>query len=123
MKIRTEKEGLISEALKKVNAEFNNNIKLKKYDVKKGRKGYLYTVTLTVQDSRGAGSRIGPTGRRVSAACWHAHGRFIDSIFELDPSAIVWTMGIKCDTNSWYWRDKNIGSIINPLYYSNACDC
>ena len=124
MKIRSTKERLICDALEKVNVEFDNNIKFKRYEVKKGRKGYIYTVTLTVQDSRGAGSRIGVTGRRVVAACWHAHGRFIDHIFDLDKSAIVWTMGkIKYNASSWRWVDRNIGSILDPFYLSNACDC
>jgi len=117
MKIKTREE-VLEKALAYVNEKFSGNIVM---SVK--AEGKCYRVRLVVKDSKGPGARRGFTGKRLRHACWHVHGHFLDRIFELDSGAIVWTLGKKYDVSSWEWEDRNIGSITQPLYFSEACYC
>ena len=105
-------------ALNRTNAQFNNNIVFKRIE-KSGRK---YIVTLTVKDSHGAGARIGWHGRAISAACWHVYGTFFDECFTINPFCTIKQCG-KPVTPENNWTDWNIGSIVQPLMYSDACHC
>lgn len=109
----------LNRALELVNERFNNNIKFKRLDNKGNRKIF----TLTVKNSKDAGGRIGFTGKRVAAACWHAHGYFFDALFSINENIYIYSMGKKITADSGNWQDKNIGSIMSPLYYSQACKC
>ena len=92
------------------NLEFNNFQRLS--DTR-------YRVTLKVKDSKGPGARRGFTGRRLINACWHAHGTFFDY---LPPDTKIVTAGLTTYPGE-PWQDRNIGSLIQPLYFSEACDC
>lgn len=84
----------------------------------------MITFTLTVESSREKGARRGHQGQRVSAACWHAHGDFFDALFSINPDAVIVSMGTQTITKQdGNWQDRNIGSQMQPLYYSEACDC
>ena len=117
MKVRTSYE-VLKEALSYVNSLFHNNIVMETED-----RGSYYLVRLKVKDSKGAGARRSPNGRRINSACWHAHGYFIKRVFELDPNAIVYTAGEIFKSGNWQWKDWNVGSLINPVYISELCDC
>ena len=119
-------EGELNLALARLNSEYDNNISFKRFDVAGNRVNF----TLTVKDSRGTGSRKSHTGRRIAAACWHAHGRFFEILTGIDREIFVMTTGsnglmridgeLNKDNN---WQDRNIGSRMMPFYYSEACDC
>jgi len=73
---------------------------------------------------------IGPSGRRVFAACWHGHKLFFDKFFfELCPTARVITAMARYNGKKDYaakYRKtyyRNIGSILYPLEYGRACLC
>ena len=53
------------------------------------------------------------------AACWHAFGYFLDAL----GTAYVRVPGYSGPANGHGWQDRNIGSIMNPFMYSEACDC
>jgi hypothetical protein len=46
-----------------------------------------------------------------------------DALFNINPKAVIISMGNKIDINNGNWKDKNIGSKIDPLYFSEACNC
>jgi len=108
----------IENALLNTNKVFNNNIAFKRLE----KTGNRYIVTLKVKDSRALGSRIGFSGQRVNAACWHVYGYFFDECFKLNPSCTIKQNGENLTPQN-NWTDKNIGSVIERLMYSNACDC
>ena len=123
MKIKLKKD-VVLEALLKVDLEFNFNVEFKKCKMVANKNGWCYyNVTLKVIDSRKEGARIGVSGRRLNAACWHVYGRYIDNIFQLDEEAVVWTAKKKYTKDTWVWKDRNIGSILSPAYYSTLCKC
>jgi hypothetical protein len=111
----------MQKALTKVNKKYKGNIAFR-YIEQNGRR---VSFTLTVNSSKGPGGRRGFSGRRVSAACWHAHGNFFECVFSICPDAVIISRGIGVTITRAYgnWQDKNIGSQIQPLYYSEACDC
>ena len=52
------------------------------------------------------------------------HGNFFEKLFEISPEAIIYSSWAgKITNHSGNWQDKNIGGIMNPMYYSDACEC
>lgn len=125
----------VIDALAAVNAEFDNNIVFSRFDfagrTRKG--GSKYQVTLSVKSSKGKGARRSHSGRRIAAACWHVYGTFMDALPEsatISAPAVVGysSMGrekiARRDRRPGdEWQDWNIGSLFQPMYYSEACDC
>lgn len=106
--------------------QYDGNIVFKREPDKKGN--FLH-FTLTVLDSAGPGGRRSHTGRRVAAACWHAHRDIMQAIFQLEPDALLITAFARYE-GQYNFRDtfeatgyNNIGSIAQPLYMRDACTC
>lgn len=113
----------LDRALELVNEHYDGNIEYKDVNELNGRK-WQTNFTLKAKDSRGKGGRINHTGRRVgNAACWHVHGHLFTAIFSIDPMAEVMSGGRKITALEGNWEDRNIGSLFQPMYYSEACDC
>ena len=112
----------INNALAKTNEQYNNNICYNHFPelVCTTREGKpKYRLTLRVKNSKGEGARRGYTGRRLISACWHVHGTFFDN---LPPTTTIITAGGTTHPGT-EWQDRNIGSILHPLFFSEACDC
>ena len=112
----------LQKALELTNKDYKNNIKFKRLDFP------IFTLTVKSTADDTTGYRIGHTGRKVSAACWHVHGDFFDNLFSINPTAYIITSSgtgtMKITKNNGNnWIDINIGSIACPMMYSNACDC
>jgi hypothetical protein len=105
-------------ALEIINHKYEGNIRFKRLDG-----GKTPQFTLTVNSSKAKGGRLGQHGRRIAAACWHVHGDFFDALLKVNPSAVITTAFARIDADGGNWQDKNIGSIMFPMYYSEACDC
>ena len=67
--------------------------------------------------------------RKVAAVCWHGHRDFMRSLFELEPTAKIDSSFAKYhgveDFESRFeatYKHK-IGSIMEPRYYGDACQC
>ena len=106
-------------ALQGTNTTFNNNVVFDRFE----QKGKNFFVTLKVKDSHKAGARRGFAGKRMVAACWHVYGTFFDEVLKFNDNAVIVAMGKKITLGRGNWEDKNIGSIAQPLMYSDACDC
>jgi hypothetical protein len=109
----------LEKVLSEIQNLYDNNLKI--VISKEGKKWTNFR--LFVKDSKGKGARIGYSGRRLTNACWHAHGHFIDKLFELYPDAVIYSLKNKYTKANWQWQDKNIGSLYQPLYFSEACNC
>jgi hypothetical protein len=114
MKIYSD-EQTIREALDNVNRVFDNNIKFKRLDVRRNH----CVVTLGVISSKEAGSRRSHIGRRIAAACWHAHGHLFDW---LPPDTKIVSLGRKFTAGD-PWHNWNVGSQFQPIQMSETCDC
>ena len=112
----------IQDALDRANEEFDGNLMFNNFTPV----GRQYRVTLRVKDSHGLGARLGyyhtakGNQRRLISACWHAHGTFFNNMPK-GTSIRVTRLGIIYSGKPW--QDRNIGSIMYPLYFSDACDC
>ena len=88
-----------------------------------------WQVTLRVNDSRGRFARRGMSGRRMIAACYHAHLAFMRELFALEPSANIfssmatYTSASDLEARKFDAANRNVGSIMYPLYHENACEC
>ena len=123
MKVWTD-EPTIHAALAVCNAKQGDNIMIK--NLRKDGRGYRFTIT--VKDSSKQGARRSYTGRRIAAACWHAYRDLILALFDLGCERVQ-----SCRAD-WHSRDhflttyevtgnENIGSILQPLCYADACEC
>jgi len=136
----------IIEALRKTNLIFRDNIVFKRCDHEEAHRALTHRVTLTVMATRGPhnvtlpGTRLSASpfsttkrgrGKRISAACWHAHGVFFYYLISLDPEAVILSGGSLAHPGSYHkisskggnWVDWNIGSAMYPIYMSDACEC
>ena len=121
---------------------FKGNIRFKKLETQ--GKGFSFTLSvLSTHHGKGKNkiALLGvrrsassyQSGRLISAACWHAHGRFFDALFSLAPAARVYSSWFKrsdtgkfgawIDANGGNWQDGQIGSMAYPIMYSEACTC
>lgn len=112
-------------ALETVNEQFDQNITFKRWPEAMGRR---WRFTLRAIDSKGKGGRLsapmGGNQRRIGqAACWHVHGYFFDALFNVKPDASIVSGGQVITKEHGNWVDRNIGSMIYPFMYSEACKC
>jgi len=127
MLIRNATQNQIEQALAKANESFNGNLQFNRFEFAgRTRQGTpKFNVTLRVAESHGKGARLGfpdyQTGkqRHLINACWHAHGTFFDALPE--DAEIVTSNTVTYPGATWV--DRNIGSMMRPLYYSEACEC
>ena len=125
MLIRNVELSDLDSALASVNAVFADNVKFRRCDhVSKSRGGgQTFRVTLTVKDSSMPGARrsVGHNaGRRISAACWHIYGVYMDTLPE-GAHSVVSGQAVKQPGDPWV--DCNIGSRMYPAMYSDTCEC
>jgi hypothetical protein len=112
-------------ALATANQAYHGNLAFR-YIAPQG-KGFQFT--LTVKSSKGPGGRRGHTGRRVAAACWHAHRDLFKALFDAVPDAKIISCRATYDGRADFERsfeatgDANIGSLFQPLCFRDACDC
>jgi len=115
-------------ALAETNKEFEGNVIFNRLECQNAKQT-RYRVTLRVRSSRGKGARLGfpdyRTGkqRHLVNACWHVHGTFFEKLLDIEPEAIIRTNGRVIDRYGGNWEDWNIGSIMYPMWYSEACEC
>jgi len=127
--IRNATEAEIRQALATANKAFDNNLMFNRLDyagrTRQGRP--KFNVTLRVKNSHNKGARLGfpsyETGRQrhLIGACWHAHGTFIDALPQ-DTEIIATGVNHPIRPND-AWNDRNIGSVMMPMYLSEACEC
>ena len=118
----------LQKALFEVNKKYEDNIKFNNF---KQKASMTFLVTLKCKDSKKAGHRRGAIsnpednckGRLLINACWHVHGHFFEQLFKVNPNARVRTGKDLITIEGGNWQDRNIGSLIYPLWFSEACDC
>lgn len=115
MKTNASRE-IVEKAIALVNKEHNYKIALNRAD----QTGKWFNFTLK-SPSGIPGARLSSTGRKLACASWHAHGYVIDNIFDLNGiGTIIYTLRNKLTSKSDNWQDIQIGSGMNPCYFSNT---
>lgn len=116
----------LEQALKAINApdQYAGNITWRRAPEVMNNAGDRFRFTLRAVDSRGKGGRISHNGRRIGqSACWHAHGYFFEELFKVAPEAVILAGSKTITKDAGNWEDRNIGSMMQPMMYSDACDC
>ncbi len=125
--------GEIDAALTKINKSYAGNLRFARFVPRPN--GFL--VRLGVSDCRSPGARRGFSRnkdgerRRSASACWHAPGDFIDALPPLAGvhSAPLTHLVTRHDYpkiehgGSCRWIDWQVGSMADPAYMSQLCDC
>ncbi len=105
---------------------YDGNIRFKREPEKAGR---ALRFTLTVATSKAKGGRRSSSGRRVCACCWHGHRDIMQHIFNGYEDARLQTAQAdykgRADFEASFpsTGDVNIGSQMEPMAFSDACDC
>lgn len=127
MLIRKVSEQELNKAMDAVNKKYNGNVTWNNFV----KDGSGYRVTLKVLDSKKPGHRLhrsyGFNGlhseRRSRSACWHVHGDFFDALFDINPNVTIRTGKDVMRSKADNWQDRNIGSNMFPVYFSESCEC
>jgi hypothetical protein len=114
----------LTQALESINKHYDGNIQFKEITPK----GTTIQFTLRVKNSHGKGARLGfkfgdRPQRHLINACWHAHGELFDELFKINPEATIRTGQMLITNEYGNWQDRNIGSQVYPMYFSEACEC
>lgn len=131
MKITHTTQKIVEKAIEQVSKKYDYNIGLRwGYDTKPtNKKGTSFNIRLVAKSYGNPGYRRTFSGKRNQSACWHVCGDFFDAILDLDPGAIIYSGHLKIYEDRHghgrlnNWQDWNIGSLMQPLYFSEACDC
>lgn len=124
MQARNVTRGQMFNALQAINKKYGGNVEFNRFDGAR-----VFNFTLKVKDSRGKGAKLGFSRRldgrrrRTSNACWHVHGDFFDALLEINPAAVIVTAFARIDANGGNWQDKQVGSMVEPVMYSQMCEC
>jgi len=114
MKTNVSKE-VVLQAIANVNQKQGYQIELNRSDYL----GKWYNFTIKSK-SKIPGARVSSSGRNLPKASWHAHGYLFDAIFTLAPNAIIYSFGKKITIENGNWEDMKIGSMMNPIYFSET---
>lgn len=106
----------VVEAINRVNEQQGYKIRLERDDYK----GKWYNFTIRSEKSGIPGSRYSHSGRRTNAASWHAHGYIFDQIFKIEPDAVIKSAGREITKDYGNWEDWNVGSMMQPVFYSET---
>jgi len=118
----------LEQALVMVNKRYDGNVIWNNFE-SLNQSGTRFRVTLRVKDSHGKGAKLGhphyKTGnsRHLINACWHIHGYFFEALLEINPEISIKSAGRTVDKNGGNWVDWDIGSMMYPRYFSEACEC
>ena len=115
-------------ALKEINILFNDNVVFNRFDVQEN--GNIQ-FTLKVKNSKEAGARFSPNGRKLASACWHVYGEFFDALLNENNSAVIISSYTKEPIKIYMendeivgnWQDWNAGNYYNPVKVSKLCLC
>jgi len=130
MKAKKVSQQEMEKALEIVNEKYQGNVKWNRFD----KNGNGFNFTLKVKDFKAPGHRLHiryddpfktciQKTHRSSHACWHVHGDFFDALFSINPNAVIYSNGNKITKDEGNWQDRNIGSQMFPVYYSESCEC
>lgn len=106
----------LQKALKEVNKKQGYKLEFNRIE-QKTKNRVLFTIKSA---SKIPGSRTSSKGRNLAKASWHAHGYLFDAILSINPDAIIFSLGKRIDIDGGNWEDKNVGSMIAPMYFSET---
>ena len=119
----------LSLALQKLNEKYENNIVWKSYE-QIGPQRFRVTLRVINAKAGSKGRKLNQSfistgkGIRVNgSACWHVDGDLFDILLGLNNSVVISAGSRTIDKNGGNWQDRNIGSMMYPIMYSEACEC
>lgn len=87
-----------------------------------------WRARMLARSSRGLGARRSASGRRGTAACWHAFRDVFRDVFTLHPDAVISTSlarytGATFEALYPATGEVNVGSQMYPAYMPRLCEC
>lgn len=127
MKVKNVTQEQMEKTLEIINQKYENNVTWNRFE----SNGKGFNFTLKVKNSKAPGHRLHisysfnglHSQKRSTSACWHVHGDFFDTLWDISPDAIIYSNGVKMTGKYDNWQDRNIGSQMFPVYFSESCEC
>jgi len=110
----------LHEALAKTNEIYNGMVEFNRNPTKTS-KGVHFT--LKMKNNKCKGHSVSHSGRNINSACWHVHGDFFDMVFMINKDASILSLGKPINRFNGNWQDYNVGSMMQPKYASESCNC
>lgn len=131
MKIKGITEGQLRAAVAIASADYyDSNIVFKREPDKQGN--FLH-FTITVVNTRNPGGARSASmfnrGRRIAAACWHAHRDVMRAIFKIAPDALLITALARYEGTEGFEHEfpytgtQNVGPPADPIARQECCEC
>lgn len=123
MIIKNVTKNQMNKALNRLNKKYEDNIEFMELEPV----GRRYKFRLKAKSFEKEGWRRSFTGKRMKNACWHVHGEFFDIILDMVNEAVIRSSAHKIYNDQYShsrignWQDWNIGSQMQPMYFSKAC--
>ena len=105
----------VQTAISAVNEKYGYQLELNR-DEYKG-KWFHFTIK---SKSGIPGSRTSYSGRKLAAASWHAHGYLFATILDIEPDAVIVSLGKTINAEGGNWQDWNCGSMMEPIFMSET---
>ncbi len=131
MRIKGITESDLRAALAEASTEFyDDNLQFKREPETKGN--WIH-FTITIKSSHSPGSARSSSmfnrGRRIAAACWHAHRDVMRAIFKRAPDALLITALARYQGAAGFEHEfpytgtANAGPPIDPIARQDCCEC
>lgn len=116
-------------------ANYGGNLRVKDSRDNSNSRGPRAMFTMCVRDSAGPGAKTGFSPgrghngrRRTTGACWHSHWDVLAELFRRFPQARVVTALATYTGQTFHdaalaTRDRNVGSMMDPVTISSMCAC
>lgn len=82
--------------------------------------GAYIHFTIRSERSKIPGARTSWKGTNMISASWHAHGYLFDKIWDINPDATIYSGSLKMTSKRDNWQDTRVGSIFNPVMFSQT---
>ena len=115
MKIKGLSIEQLETALSNVNKKYSYNLRFVKGISKNGN---FLNCRIRSEKSNIEGASKSVNGRNSVSASWHAHCYFFDELYDMNPTTLIYTGGLKMRSKAANWRDYNVGSKVNPCFAS-----
>jgi hypothetical protein len=108
-------EETLRESLNEVNTRWGYKIEFNRFE----RIGRWVFFTLKTRSGI-PGSRLSGSGRKGPWVSWHAHGYLFEQILVQEENTVIWSGGKRITAKGGNWEDRNIGSMVSPLMFSQT---
>lgn len=103
----------LHQALRLINLNYDGNISFETLKQVSSKR-----ISFTLRAKSGLiGARKSASGRNMPKASWHVHGELFDTLFKINPTIFIISLGKKITITGGNWQDQKIGGDFSNYQY------